>query len=335
MRETCKESHPRNAKQITVSIPWHCQCVTLILLATCSQSCSTWWSTTNTYPQDSGVTTVLFPHLLSVQTVGAIRILFASVICADCVYAVLYGSWDQQTVYDKDRSKLKGITIPFRGIFRHPTFSIFSGLATLSSFTMVSWIVLGLSFFFAGISAYQAGENNIEDIPRWWIQAALILWQCAAPSAVLVSTTVKYVLWPMALQYESSNAEVFAHPLTLLEHNGNSIMVLTEMTLLGGLPLVRIEIVVLFGIAYVVLSWLMMHRWSTDGSPQFLYPFFDVTLGWRTTVYLLVLLLALVTYYGMIASVSQFLNLYSNCLDGHLGILVLVSGVLVTCRWRN
>eukprot|EP00545_Synedropsis_sp_CCMP1620_P012493 CAMPEP_0119011148 /NCGR_PEP_ID=MMETSP1176-20130426/5485_1 /TAXON_ID=265551 /ORGANISM="Synedropsis recta cf, Strain CCMP1620" /LENGTH=175 /DNA_ID=CAMNT_0006963925 /DNA_START=243 /DNA_END=770 /DNA_ORIENTATION=- len=174
------------------------------------------------------------------------------------------------------------------------------------------------------------------DVSPWLLRVALLLFECAAPTALLVSAVVKYVLWPMALKQGSGNSFVLSHPITLLEHNGNVIMALTEVALLGGLPvrLGDIAIAPLFGICYVYFSWWMMDKWAEkDKGPQFVYPFLDTTLGWVTTISLVVLLAVLAFFYGVFASADYGISLLSGGIWTHIVAIGVM--VLLVCRFRD
>lgn len=242
--------------------------------------------------------------------------------------------WDQHTDYEP-QSNLRTITIRFRGILLQPDRSIRSGLLTMSSFGMMSWFVLGMAFFFSGVISFMQ-VVGMRNVPQWLLRIAVLLFECAAPSTLLVSTVVKYVLWPMALDQGSANTEAFRNPVTLLEHNGNVIMAFVEISLLGGLPvrLVDLGIAPLFGICYVCFSWWMMDKWApTDKGPQFLYPFFDTTLGWIATLSLLVLLAVLILFYLVFAFADHGISLLAGGIWAHVAATGAI--VMLVCRWRD
>lgn len=207
---------------------------------------------------------------LNLWTVAFIRLSFAAIIWSDCIYAVLLGAWEQDTDYDPS-SKLKSITIPFRGYFRQEVSkrSAAKALLTLSSFTMMAWTMLGIAFSLCGLIPILHLLQL--PIPQWLLRLALLTFECSAPCTLLVSAVVKYAIWPMALQEGSGNSTILQHPLTLVEHNANSFMALVEIGLLGGLP-VRYQdfsVAPLFGISYVLFTWYMMDKWAdTKEGPQ-------------------------------------------------------------------
>lgn len=242
--------------------------------------------------------------------------------------------WDLDTDYEP-QSKLRTITIQFRGILLQPDRSIRCGLLTMSSFNMICWFVLGIAFFLAGTISFMQ-VVGIRNVSQWLLRVTVLLFECAAPSTLLVSAVVKYALWPMALDQGSANTEVFRNPVTLLEHNGNVIMTLIEVALLGGLPvrLTDLSVAPLFGICYVYFSWWMMDKWtSRDRGPQFIYPFFDTTLGWTATLSLFVLLAVLTLFYLVFAFAEHGISLLAGGICTHAAAIGTI--VLLVCRWRD
>ena len=201
-------------------------------------------------------------------------------------------------------------------------------------FTMISFWLTGISFFLCGIAALT------ETPSPWLLRVALLSAECAAPTSLLISAVVKYVLWPQALAQGSSNTEIFKDPQGLLKHNGTVVMWLLELGLLGGLPIEwsHIAVAPLWGIAYVYFAWFMADKWSkpSDG-PQFIYPFFDTTLGVTTSIALVALLLVLMTFYAVLAFAEQSLQAYEWEAIGSLGtnVLFMIATVLLVCRFRD
>lgn len=123
-------------------------------------------------------------------------------------------SWSIDTTY-KTGSKLKGTTIYFSGILKQPKGRILRGLLNGVPFTMVSFCLLGISFLFAGLIPLLG-----KDVNPWITRIGLLTFECAAPSAALVSSVVKYVLWPTALARSQSNTALLKNKRTLIKHNG-------------------------------------------------------------------------------------------------------------------
>ena len=163
-------------------------------------------------------------------------------------------------------SKLRSLPITIKGI------------KSLSFFTSWSWNTLGLSFLTSGLLALHIDQkiSNIQDdedaaaaaamvlfklSQELYIKIALrtcvILFEIAAPTAMLVSVVVKYVLWPNALKGNGSKG--FKQTTILVQHNANIIFALVECGLLGGLKVRFTDMAVapLFGIIYVLFAWAM------------------------------------------------------------------------------
>lgn len=158
----------------------------------------------------------------------------------------------------------------------------------------------------------------------------------ASPCTQLVSAIVKYVLWPMALG--ENNANVLKHPGALLEHNWNVLSCLVEVALLGGLP-IRYQdyaLAPLFGLTYVLYSYAMVNSWAPPShGPQFIYPFFDTTLGWLTTACLLGLLAALTAAFGIFCALDHFITetLQPDDIFSHVAAVVVIGAAV--CRFRD
>jgi hypothetical protein len=284
---------------------------------------------------------VNFNTIFSVQQVGWIRILSGVIMLMDSTYAFLFGAWEQDTVYwcaAPASSKLTPVQqMKFRGVFRaQPTASIGSGLMTWSSFTMWAWILEGWTFVLLGVLTLLPPDTA----PLQWLyRIALIGWEISAPTSILVSSVVKYVLWPECAEnsakYQTHN--VLKHPGALLEHNWNVLAALLDIGMLGGLP-VRFQdigVAPLFGLVYVVFSWSMMHSWChPDKGPQFIYPFLDTTMGWTTSAALLALLLLLMLSYGIFAWADHVLTEYlgGSIVTHAVGVVLFAACV---CRFRD
>jgi hypothetical protein len=231
---------------------------------------------------------VNFPNSLSVRQMAYIRLGLGMVMILDSIYAVLYGYWDQDTEYYYPYSRLQPVQhIKFRGYMYSG--SISSALMTLSSFTMWAWVLEGITFLLLGsIPLYMEYTDGMEP-PPWMYRITFVFWQICAPTSMLISVIVKYVLWPAAAKAgANNNIQVLQHPGALLEHNWNVLSCLVEVALLGGgLPIRYYYDFVwapLFGLLYVLFSHSMTMSWTTDRhhGPQFIYPFLDTTSTYRT-----------------------------------------------------
>ena len=209
----------------------------------------------------------------------------------------------------------------------------FSGLRTQAPFTSWSWNMLGISFLLNGIIAYMAKASIA--VPQYLLRAALLCWEIAAPNTVLVAFVVRYAIWPMVLKKtgDTSNCRSWR---ALVWHNANVVMALFEMTLLGGLPVKfhHISLNALFGIAYVVFTWLMMYRWVPGEGPHFIYFFFDITLGKRASMVLFALLTTLVVFFALFAGAGLILDKIGHgMLLGHVTFMVII--LCGVCRFRD
>ncbi|CAB9529718.1 expressed unknown protein [Seminavis robusta] len=244
-------------------------------------------------------------------------------------------------------------------------YSLSRGLMTLSSFTLWAWALEGIAFWLLGYIALTADTTSDMDhvaAKQWMYRIAAVLWEIAAPTSLLVSSIVKHVLWPHALQGNgATKSSIFKHPNALLEHNLNSLAALIEVGFLGGLPVRRRDasFAVLFGLTYVAYTYGMVHSWpqgvtdkkkdNTNGNddddikskldstrqpiqqspgPQFIYPFFDTTLpGFLTTYFLLGLLAVLL--------MSHLLFSLANVLVKRSPMLSVPLIAAAVCRFRD
>ena len=207
---------------------------------------------------------------------------------------------------------------------------------------MVAWVLEGVTFMLlGGISLYLSQsrtEGNHTELPVWLYRAALVGWQISAPISLLVCAIVKYVLWPMNMEQGGNNINVLKHPGALLEHNWNVLSCLLEVALLGGLP-IRYQdyaLAPLFGLVYVLFSYAMVGAWApASEGPQFMYPFLDTTLGWRTTACLLALLGVLTTSFGIFGALDHVITelLQPDDVSSHVAAVVMVGAAV--CRFRD
>uniref|UniRef100_A0A7S1VSZ3 Uncharacterized protein n=1 Tax=Grammatophora oceanica TaxID=210454 RepID=A0A7S1VSZ3_9STRA len=284
---------------------------------------------------------ILFPHLEEIDEVASVRILsrrifaesvsvsalaYARFMIAVFIFGVsLQLLWSEgwvQVVQYKPGSKLKKCNL------------VMKGWKTMCPFTSVSWNLLGLYNLLAAIVAYQValGRSPSPALMR----LTVIIWETAAPCTLLVASVIRYAIWPNVIKQGGSTANL-KHPRTLIMHNANVLIALTEIALLGGLPLRFSEMALapLYGILYVVFSWSMRSRWAApENGPQFLYFFFDTTQGWTTSIALIVLLVVLLVFYVVMALSIRTLNLLGGeSLLWHLAYIVGVCSLV--CRVRD
>lgn len=215
------------------------------------------------------------------------------------------------------------------------------GWNTMFPMTSWTWNLLGLSFSFNAYISLKAAYD-----PQWiasshsnpWLfRTALILFEIAAPTTCLVAFVVRYAIWPRLLEVTGDTSPL-RHPRNIMMHNANAVYALVESLLLGGIPVRSSDFGVapMFGIAYVTFLWSMCHHWvDAKYGPQVIYFFLDPTLGWTTTTALIVLMVVLVVFYGLFASIHEVLELvgWNGQLMAHLGAVILISSVI--CRVRD
>lgn len=208
------------------------------------------------------------------------------------------------------------------------------GIRTLLPYTSWAWNVLGISFALNAFIAHQGGLNGNSDLPKPLLRVALLLYEIAAPSALLVSFVISYAIWPNIIRQGGSTANIKA-TRTLIWHNANLMMALAEIVLLGGIP-VKLEhfaVAPIFGTIYVLVTWSLMHYWKPSAGPQFLYFFFDTTLGMTATYAILVLLAVMLSFYGLFALVDLLLIYFGGGIVSRL-VFVIFTCTMV-CRFRD
>ena len=203
-------------------------------------------------------------------------------------------------------------------------------------FTSWSWNILGIHFLLSAYIAYLvefSSTTKTEDIHPWLVHGTLIAWEVAAPVTLLVSAVVKYALWPEQIK-KSGTGDVFLSPRALLQHNANVMMAVSEVALMGGLPVRsnHLAISVLYGSTYVLYSWAVMTSFHGQG-PAFLYFFMDTTLGPELTVALVVLLLVLMVFYAIFVGIESLLHAVGNHVFGHAAVALTLCAL--TCRFRD
>jgi hypothetical protein len=203
------------------------------------------------------------------------------------------------------------------------------GWKTLAPFTHWSWIVLGLSFSLSAAIALDVSYFGLEHhVSKPMLRAALICFEIAAPLSFLVSAVVTHAIWPQVVKISGDPGELML-PRTLMMHNANIFFSLTEVALLGGIPVrfADIALAPLFGLVYVIFTWSTRKAWAPveKEGPQFLYHFMDTTVGLATTIALVVLLGVLLVSYSCFAQMHQVLDMLGG------GLLVHALGVIFFC----
>lgn len=314
--------------------PWHSVALVGLIAAAFTQLLPSWEqideiATISTFARAE-------PWIGGVWQLGLIRLCIASSIWATSLHILCGPGWHQVTKW-KPASKLKsGATIKL------------SGIKTMFPFTSWSWNLLGLSYtlnaFIALCVATQQDAWIVELKHNWLLRFSLIIWEIAAPCAILVSTVVRFAIWEMVLKGggDTANLKSFRN---IMMHNINSVFVLMEVALFGALPVRYIELSLapLFGVCYVLFTWSMSLRWSPGNGPQFIYYFFDTTMGKVTSISLLALLCALLLFYVLFATARIGLDTLSKTfpesayesiqLACHASFVVLISSAV--CRFRD
>lgn len=220
---------------------------------------------------------------------------------------------------------------------------IFSGLSTQVFFTQWAWNMLTVSFFLSGLIPLLVanGKADVVKSNPWLLRTALISFEIASPTALLVASVIKYVIWPRLLHNNCSTIHLQSFA-TLMMHNACVYMVLIEVCFLGKIPifLSNIAVAPLFGILYVLFSWSMSNRWlqkkqkphNSSVGPQFLYFFLDTTLGMETTIALIMLLTVLLFFYIFFWIADDALSHVPNVV-GRLVAILFVGTVF--CRFHD
>jgi hypothetical protein len=265
----------------------------------------------------------IFPDLISLRMLGFIRLAMALLIWETSHFTIFrFGGW---TIYGRyaTASKLKRTSFHLKG------------WKTLATFTHWSWIMLGLSFSLSAAITLDVSFGLEHHVSKPMLRAALICFEIAAPLSFLVSAVVTHSIWPQVVKQNGDLTDLM-HPRTLLMHNANMFFSVTEVALLGGIPVrfADIALAPLFGLMYVIFSWSMRKAWAPvdKEGPQFIYHFLDTTVGLATTIALVILLVVLMVSYSCFAQMHQVLDMLGGGLLVHASAVALFCGLL--CRVR-
>ena len=195
---------------------------------------------------------------------------------------------------------------------------------------------MGISFGLNGILAlfdhYGIYDDWLSSNP-WIYRVGLWLFEVVAPNSLLVSFVVRYAIWPKNLKggVSTENLKSFE---SLMQHNANLLMSLIEVGLLGKIPvrLTDIPIGTFYQISYVVMMWSLSGYWYPEGGPQFLYFFFDTTLGLTTTISLIVLLLVSIIFNVLLAFIGYILSYLDDNILLHAALVLLVFSSMARFR---
>ncbi|KAL9185827.1 hypothetical protein ACHAXT_003604 [Thalassiosira profunda] len=235
---------------------------------------------------------------LSPIALGIIRLSFAGFCLVTTLAKMRQGCFLQLVLLPG--SKLKGGSLQIYG------------MRTQWFYTSWAWNILGFSFFLGGIIpllvAY--GREDILQSHPWVLRAALVSFEIAAPSAFLTSFIVTYALWPQAYKDHGPKGTMgFKRWVNISQHCGNSAMVLMEVCLMGGLPVLlsHAAFAPLFAGVYQLFVWAAANRWTPNckQGPVMPYFFMDTTLGVRTSVFMLVLLAVIGLFFVLFALLNR------------------------------
>lgn len=314
--------------KVTAAPPFHAIALVGSVLALCILTIPNMMKSIDTVATVEQCTSPLFPQLMTRQQLGWIRCSFALLIFLVSVRRSFEVSI-LEVSYLKG-SKLKQIPMDL------------SGIKAQGAFTSFSWNLLGLTFAYNGILTLYIDHgitngtfsDDISPLPQWSLRASILLFETAAPTTMLVAAVTRYVLWERALKNKGSKN--LRRITTLFQHNANVIMALTEVGLLGGLPVRFSDTAVagLWGIAYIIFSWAARFSWLPSGEPQFLYFFLDTTLpGYTYSIALFSLVMVLLVFYTLFVCVDDIMLLFGGGPVVHALVVLITSSIV--CRFRD
>jgi len=278
--------------------PWHSVAFVVSVMTLCIHQARSSLDSLASVATLETFTHRVFPRHLSVLQLGWIRAGIAVSIWVTFVSTLTSDGWVQITTY-KPGSKLKS------GVHLH-----MKGTKTLFPFTSWCWILLGISYtnhaLLALAVAYYGEEWTVQylnDKSPWILRLVLLLWETAAPCAFLVSSVIRYAIWDRLLHGKNTSTKHLKHPRNIMSHNMNSVFVLTEIALLGGVPIRMSDMYLgaLYGSIYVCIAWSLTHFWAPEHGPHFIYFFLDTTLGLPTTIALMALTTTLCLFYVLLS----------------------------------
>ena len=318
------DDNPGSAKSVVVSAPppWHSVLVS-VLVGTLSFM---------NLPTMQSIDSIATIETFTVSVLPNIPMFYLGV--TRCLIAAFF---TVSTVVRLTRTEVKLTPVYRPNTKLSPKIIRLDGLRRLYFFTWWSFLLLTLSFLSSGTIPVMVSMGMEEQISPWLLRFALVSFEISTPVAFLVSSAVRYALWPAVLNKRGPTGTTnFTEFDALVSHNANVIFIMAEVCLLGGLPIVmeHMSIVPLYCLSYTFFSWFMANRWLPNGGPQYLYFFLDTTLGWTTSIALLLLCIVLLTFYIFFAKMS---TLGDNYLGEDLLVrLVATVGLSsLVCRFRN
>ena len=256
------------------------------------------------------------PFALPPIALAIIRLSFAFTCLYTTMAKIKTGS--QFKIVKLPGSKLNGGMIYIRG------------WRTQGFYTSWGWNLLGISFFLGGVIPLLVviGREDVLHAYPWILRGALICFEIAAPSALLTSFLVTYALWPKAyVDHGESGTIGFRGWIGLMQHDANTAFVLAEVCLIGGLPvkLGHATCAPLFAGVYQVFLWCMMNVWDKETGPFFPYFFMDTTLGWKTTLFMVILLSVIGFFFILFAMLDKFMLMIEDSGRGSFPNVICVA----------
>ncbi|KAL3903435.1 MAG: hypothetical protein SGILL_010448 [Bacillariaceae sp.] len=301
--------------------PWHATAFVVLLAAVTIRNLPSLKSLDDMASLDT-FTNRVFPQLLSLRNLAIIRLSIAGAALSLTFYLIVGEGWDVYANY-KPHSKL-----------RREYFIKLRGLGTLCPFTSWCWCLLGLAFLMNGGIALAVDLGMSSHIQKWMLRTAIVLSELSFPFALLVSTAVKYAIWPAVLA--GGKPHNLAGFRNQMQHNLNSVFALCEVALLGGINLnfYHLPLATMVGIVYIAFTWIMavVYYGNKEVGPQYLYWFQDTTLERTTTLAMLALLVALTTFFGIFAGVEMLIEAIGGTLMTKLSLVVAMSAFV--CKFR-
>lgn len=219
------------------------------------------------------------------------------------------------------------------------------GIRSQIMFTQWSFNLLTISFLLNGLItlsiAYKEEHNGQELeflkplVSKASLRCAILLFEIAAPVSMLVSSVTKYALWPRSLRGPHGSVNL-RKPVSIIQHNFNVIVTVMEVGVLGHMP-IRIEdamIAPIYGCVYIVFMWALKDHLADNKEPQFVYFFFDTTLGKKWSVSVLLGLLSMLMFFYLVFTLLDDLLVF---MDGGVRTNAITISALaaIFCRFRD
>ncbi len=149
---------------------------------------------------------------------------------------------------------------------------------------------------------------------------------------------IHIALWPQSIKGVNGSVGL-RRPVALMQHNANIIASFMEVALLGRIPvrLSEIPFAPMWGIAYIFFTWFITHRLTDSGEPQFVYFFFDTTLGPKVNCLVLITLMVVQAIFYFLFTVIDDVLHHLGGGDGGLYFNLLAVALMgsFSCRFRD